>query len=156
MMDTIIGFLWQLVALPTAFLIGWATERRHIRSLEERERNSTDVRVSNLKEIYCPKSVQSSDLVMGHVVIATDYWKSTATKLRSLVGGEMKYAQMLMIRARREALLRLIEQARRRGASEVCNVRFEFSNIGMMRGNQGAIQVELLAYGTALIRIPDD
>ena len=68
------------------------------------------------------------------------------------MGGEMKSAQKLMNRARREALVRLLEQADRRGATEVWNVRFGFSNISQMRGRRGAMQVEILAWGTAVRR----
>lgn len=152
-MDVIISILWQIIALPVAFLIGRFTERRHLRSLNEREAGSPDVTVNNLKQVPDDGSVQGSRMVMGHVVIATDYWKSFATKMRNIVGGEMKSAQSLMTRGRREALMRLIDNARRMGAREVCNVRYEFSNIGMMRGRKGgAMQVEILAYGTAIVR----
>lgn len=156
-MDTILSIIWQLIALPIAFFVGRFTEGRHIRSLDERENHSRDVLVTNLKTTPDPGSVSGSRMVIGHVVIATDYWKSFATRLRNIVGGEMKSAQTLMIRGRREALQRLIENARQLGAAEVVNVRYEFSNIGMMRGRNGggAMQVEILAYGTAIVRQPD-
>ncbi len=41
---------------------------------------------------------------------------------------------------------------RQRGAHEVWNVRFGFSNIQQMSGNRGAMSVELIAYGTAVRR----
>ena len=68
-------------------------------------------------------------LVIGQVVIATDYYKTFVTQLRNLVGGEMKSAMSLMSRARREAMVRLLEQARTRGATEVWNVRLQFTSI---------------------------
>ncbi len=152
-MDTLIALIWQLIALPTAFFIGRFTERRHLRDLDERESRSGDIIVTNLKTIADPASVEGGRMVIGHVVIATDYWKSFATRMRNLVGGEMKSAQSLMIRGRREALMRLIENAREYGATEVYNVRYQFSNISMMRGSKGgAMQVEILAYGTAIVR----
>lgn len=155
-MDVIISIIWQLIALPIAFLIGRFTERSHLRSLDEREQQARDVIVNNLKHVPNPDSVQGSRMVVGHVVIATDYWKSFATKIRNIIGGEMKAAQTLMTRGRREALMRLVEEARLMGAAEVCNIRYEFSNIGMMRGRKGgAMQVEILAYGTAIVRRRD-
>jgi uncharacterized protein YbjQ (UPF0145 family) len=151
--DLIISILWNIIALPTAFFIGRFTERRHVRRLDERERAAGNVLVTNLKRVQDPGSVEAGRMVIGHVVIATDYWKSFATRLRKLIGGEMKSAQSLMIRGRREALMRLVENARAMGAAEVCNVRYEFSNIGMMRGRGGGpMQVEILAYGTAIVR----
>lgn len=155
-MDIVISIIWQLIALPIAFVIGRFTERRHLRSLDEREQQAGDVTVNNLKHVPDPGSVQGGRMVVGHVVIATDYWKSFATKIRNIIGGEMKSAQTLMTRGRREALMRLVENARQMGAAEVCNVRYEFSNIGMMRGRSGgAMQVEILAYGTAIVRRAD-
>ncbi len=154
-MDVIISIVWQIITLPIAFLIGRFTEKRHLRSLDARESAAKGFSVTNLKRVADPDSVTASRMVIGHVVIATDYWKSFATKMRNIIGGEMKSAQSLMTRGRREALMRLVENAKRFGADEVCNVRFEFSNIAMMRGRRGgAMQVEILAYGTAVVRGP--
>ncbi len=91
---------------------------------------------------------------MGEAVIATDYFKSIATKLRNLIGGEMKSMQSLVDRARREAIVRMLEQADRAGATEVHNVRLETSNIrsASSRQKQKGISVEMLAFGTAVVR----
>ena len=85
-------------------------------------------------------------------MIATDTFKSWVTRLRNLVGGEMRAARSLMLRARREALLRMLREAEAGGATEVWNVRYEFCSISMMRGSTGAMQVEMLAWGTAVRR----
>jgi uncharacterized protein YbjQ (UPF0145 family) len=66
----------------------------------------------------------------------------------------MRAAGSLMVRGRREALCRMLEQARRMRATEVCNVRFGSSSISQMRGKRGAMQVEVIAWGTAVV--PDD
>ena len=84
------------------------------------------------------------------VVIASDYFKTFAASLRKLVGGELRTYESLMERARREALLRMLESARRLGANCVLNVRFSTSNIGTARRRQAAAMVEVYAYGTAL------
>lgn len=151
-MDQVVNILIQLILLPIAFFVGRFAEGRHLRRLAQRERELADIRCCNLRQIPDPGSVVHADLVVGHVVIATDYWKSFVTKLRNLVGGEMKSAQSLMTRGRREALVRLLEQARSQGATEVWNVRYGFCSISQMRGNQGAMQVEMFAYGTAIRR----
>jgi uncharacterized protein YbjQ (UPF0145 family) len=110
--------------------------------------------VTNLKSVVDPSSVERSSLVMGEAVIATDYFKSFAAALRNIVGGEVRAYQSLMIRARREAALRMLEGARRFGANEVCNVRFETSNIrsSSSRGSNAAASIEVLAFGTAVVR----
>ncbi len=138
--------------LVLGFSVGGFQERRHFKSLDRREAAASDILVTNLKRVADPETVRQSSLVGGQVVIGTDYFKTIATALRNLLGGEMKSAQSLMVRARREAVLRMIDDARRLGATEVCNVRFAFCNISMMSGNKGAMSVEVYAYGTAVVR----
>ena len=144
--------------LPTLALLGLGVsvggfrERRHFKQLALREVAAKDIRVNNLKRISEPETVKRTSLVGGQVVIASDYFKTLATLLRNLVGGEMKAAQSLMVRARREALLRMIDEARRLDAKEIWNVRFAFCNITQLSGNKGAMSVEVYAYGTAVTR----
>ncbi|MCA9254840.1 MAG: heavy metal-binding domain-containing protein [Phycisphaerales bacterium] len=141
---------WMLPILWSG--IGYMTEKSHLRRLAVREAAAADIVVTNLKTIVRPETVRQSQLVTGNVVIATDYFKTLVTTLRNLVGGEMKAAQRLMLRARREALLRLLDEARAMGATEVWNLRYQFCNVQQMSGNKGAISVEIYAYGTAVVR----
>ena len=147
-LDLIIQVAGALIGL----VFGGINERRHLRSLDEREAMNRDVLITNLKRIHDPASVAQCGIVIGQVVIATDSFKSLTSQLRRIVGGEMMAARPLMTRARREALLRLVDEARAIGASEVWNVRFGFCNIASMNGRQGALQVEILAVGTAVRR----
>ncbi len=149
------NFLILLVPIVLIVLgagVGGLTARTHLRSLERREAELTSIEVNNLKFVRDPGSAADTRMVLGQVVIATDYFKSLATALRNLVGGEMRAAEGLMNRARREALVRMLEDARSMNADEVWNVRFGFSNISQMRGKQGAMQVEVFAWGTAVRR----
>ncbi|MCG8409598.1 MAG: YbjQ family protein [Phycisphaerales bacterium] len=134
------------------FLVGSFVERRHLRQLAAREAAASDILVTNLKRVPNPENIRQAGLVGGQVVIATDYFKSIATALRNLIGGEMQAVQSMLIRARREAILRMIDEARQMGAKEVWNVRFSFCNISQMSGNKGAMSVEIYAYGTAVLR----
>ncbi len=144
--------LIQIILLPIGIIFGGMAQRRHHRSLDAREAVSA-VRVDNRKVIERPDEVTDATMVIGQVVIATDYWKTLTTRLRNLVGGEMKAANQLMDRGRREAILRLCDEAKRLGATEVWNIRLESCNIGMMRGKVGgSMQVEVFAYGTAIRR----
>ncbi len=151
-MGDLIQLLVQLILLPVGFFVGGTIERRHLRDLDRREQQYGDIRVCNLKRVTGPHTVAHSQMVVGQVVIATDYYKTFATSLRNLVGGEMRSAERLMLRARREALLRALEQTRALGADELWNVRYGFCNISEMRGRQGAMQVEVFAWGTAVVR----
>ncbi len=147
----LIQLVMRMLMVPVGFFVGGATERSHLRSLESREAQFKDMRVNNLKRIAQPESVAVASMVVGQVVIATDYYKSLVTSLKNMIGGEMKAVKSLCTRARREALLRLMEEARTLGATEVWNVRYGFSNIAGT-GSQAAIQIELIAYGTAVVR----
>jgi uncharacterized protein YbjQ (UPF0145 family) len=61
----------------------------------------------------------------------------------------------LLARARREALLRMLDRAREMGANEVWNVRFETSNVTSAGPRNPAVSVEIFAFGTAVRREGD-
>ncbi len=150
--NLLLGIGMPLALLGLGILVGGYRERRHIMDLCRREAATDHILITNLKRIPDADRVRQVALVEGEVVIATDYFKSLATVLRKLVGGELRAAQSLLTRARREAVLRMVERAHALGAREVYNVRFASSNIAQMFGNKGAIAVEIYAYGTAIVR----
>ena len=141
-----------LLLLGLGYGVGSLRERRHIASLDLRERQFGDMTVNNLKGVTRPESVRQATMVSGDAVIATDYFKSFAAGLRNIVGGELRTYQTLMSRARREACLRMLERARALGASEVWNVRYETSNIRGGVRRKAAVSVEVFAFGTAVVR----
>ena len=130
-------------------IVGKITELRHLRRLAARDGELSDVIRCNLKKLPRGLEVKESFLVMGSAVIATDYFKTLAAGLRNIFGGEIKSYRTLMNRARREAVVRMLEEAKGRGAGLVWNVRFETSTIQGKRRPGG---VEVLAYGTAVKR----
>ena len=89
--------------------------------------------------------------MVGSVVISVDYFKTVVAGLRNLVGGNISAYESLLDRARREAVLRMQEQAVSIGAEAVVNMKFETARVS---GNaaQAIGSVEVLAYGTALIK----
>lgn len=89
-------------------------------------------------------------MIVCEVVIATDYLKSFLAALKKLIGGEVKSYLSLVERARREAILRVLEEARRQGYNAVCNIRLVASDIGgSAHQRKGAAMVTLIASGTA-------
>lgn len=152
MIQLLIYVVPTLVLLGMGVCVGGFRERRHLASLARREGMARDVILTNLKRLPDEATIRNVALVGGQVVIATDYFKTFATVLRNLMGGEMRAAQTLLLRARREAVLRMIGEARQLGAKEIYNVRFAFCNITQMSGNKGAMAVEIYAYGTAIVR----
>jgi len=139
-----------LVLLLLGFTVGGFVERAHFKRLDEREVALRYMLVTDLKNPPQGLSARSCGLVVGEVVIGSDYFKTVAAKLKSLFGGELRTFQTLLTRARREALLRMMECAKQMGANGVINVRFESSNIGAMRGKKASAMVEMYAYGTAV------
>ena len=70
---------------------------------------------------------------------------------RALVGGNVRSYEPLLVRARREAVLRMKEQAIAGGYRAVINVRIETSRIASNRSDgKGTAGIEILAFGTAV------
>lgn len=140
-----------LILLIIGLFAGTFVERRHFASLAAREEEYRDMFVTDTKPIPHGCSGQAFGLVIGEVVVASDYFKTFVAGLKKLVGGELRTYESLMERARREALLRMMERARLIGANRVLNVRFASSSIGgMSRRRKKAAMVEMYAYGTAV------
>lgn len=136
--------------LLLAWFTGRYAERRHYRSLKRREQEMFGMLVTDVKSFPGGADPnRGGELVQGQAVIATDYLKTFLASLRNILGGEVKSYESLLQRARREAILRMMAQARSRGYNAVCNIRLTMSDIGGMAGAKGAAMVEVLAWGTA-------
>ncbi len=145
--------LWMLVVigLPIAFIItGRIREKNHFEDIARREAIHRNFPVIDLSLLPAGMTASRSTLVTGQVVIASDYLKNFFAQYRQIFGGEMKSYQTMMQRAKAEARLRMIEDARKLDAVAVINVRFETSQIGQARGKSAAMS-EVLCYGTAVM-----
>lgn len=156
----------DIIIVITLLLLGYGfgsyRERKHYQSIREREIELKDILVfeSRFPPGYS-SSVNSSggeqnlscdggQMVTGNVVISIDYFKMFVAGLRKLIGGRLRSYESLLDRGRREAVLRMKQQARGIGANRVFNVKFESSSISKgASGNLGSIEV--LVYGSALI-----
>ncbi len=127
--------------LGVGYAFGSSREKAHLRSLDERERRHGAFRVRT--ESRSDFGASEAKLVTASVVIASDYFKNFMASVRSFFGGRVTDLEVLMDRARREAVLRIQAQARDWGSNEIVGLRFEFSSIDRSG-------VEVLAYGTAL------
>ena len=145
------------VALPLFLIflgltVGRLNERRHLRQLDEREQALERIKVTDLRSYLGPVDAAcGSVMVMGNAVIATDYLKSFLARLRNIFGGEVRSFETLLVRARREALLRMLEEAERQGFNAVCNIRLDTSDIAGSTTNRTsqAVVVGMMATGTA-------
>jgi uncharacterized protein YbjQ (UPF0145 family) len=144
------GFIYFLALLIIGYLFGKWAEKRHYRSIHEREDSLRDLLVLPVRVPEPQHLGHDSTLVTGSVVISVDYFKTVAASLRNLFGGRVGAYETLIDRARREATLRMQEDAQLKGAELIYNVKYETSRIGDNAG-KGLGSVEVLAYGTALI-----
>lgn len=151
MLELILNFGLPLLLLMVAYFIGAWIERRHLRSIRNREGENIQFPVVTFDTMPDDWIASSSTLVSGSVVISLDYFKRVIAGLRSLVGGRIKTYEPLLDRARREAMLRMIERARLDGYDAIFNVRLETSRLANSRGDgKGIAGVEMLAFGTAV------
>jgi uncharacterized protein YbjQ (UPF0145 family) len=137
-----------LTILLVGLFSGTIVERRHYRSIETRERAVRSLPVTNTKRLPDGLEVQRSWLVGGAVVISVDSFKALLASLQSFFGGRVSAYETLVDRARREAVLRLHEQAA--GADLILNLRIETSSVGSGEPGESVSSVEAFAYATAV------
>ncbi len=138
------------VLLVIGFVFGQIAERRHYRAIRNREAKLRNLLLVQTRFPPMFTSPPRTQLVTGNVVISVDYFKVFVAGLKSLIGGRMTPYESLIDRARREAILRMKEQARELGATMIFNSKFEL--VSLYKGTRNTIQsVEGLAYGTAMI-----
>jgi uncharacterized protein YbjQ (UPF0145 family) len=147
-MDALIGLGFTLGLIALGYAVGRVLEGRHLAELDQREAAAASILVVDVKTLPPGIEAAGGALVMGEVVIASDYFKTFAASLRNIVGGEVKAYQSMLSRARREARLRMVEQARALGSELVVNVRFEWSEVGPRLPS-----AEIFCYGTAIIPV---
>ncbi len=146
--------MYDLIAILLLLAVGYFTgqylEKRHYKSIFRREAELRELTAVATKFLPETEREPRTTLVVGNCVISVDYFKRFVAGLRSLVGGRIIAYETLVDRARREAVLRMKEQARSEGAALVFNVKIETSSIS--KGRRNAIgSIEVLAYGTALM-----
>lgn len=149
-MGTHLQIIILFVLLALGYIFGQSREKSHYRSIIKRESQLRSIPViasKILPDEFLPCQTQ---LVTGNVVISVDYFKKFVAGLRSIVGGRIASYESLIDRARREAVLRMKQEARKLNADYVFNIKMETSSIS--KGREDSIgSVEVLAYGTAVV-----
>lgn len=150
MIEFVFSFGLPLLLLILGYFMGRSAEKKHFRSLVERERQTASLPATTLKRVSFPSKVEASWLVSGEAVISVDYFKRFIAAIRNFFGGRVTSYESLLDRARREAVLRMKTSAA--GANMILNVKLETATIGGGNtGQRGAlICVEVFAYGTAV------
>ncbi|MBY0401438.1 heavy metal-binding domain-containing protein [Myxococcota bacterium] len=141
------------VLLLVAFAVGSWIERRHYVSIRAREQKMKDLPAVTLRGLPVPDGWDHdvSGLVSGDVVVSVDHFKRFVAGLRKLFGGRIQVYESLMDRGRREAILRVKEEAERKGYHAVINLRIESTRLASARRNgNGTVGVEVFAFGTGI------
>jgi len=86
--------------------------------------------------------------VFGLVVRSRGLAGNLAAGLRSIVGGEIHEYTELLEDTRRQAVDRMVQNAALMGANAILSMRFDSSEIGQTMS-------EIVAYGTAVVVVPD-
>lgn len=141
-----------LMLLILGYIAGSWAEKRHYRSIIKREKELLKMAVVTAEGSFPPGKVKESALVTGSVVVSIDYFKRLLAILRNIFGGRVKSYESLVDRARREAILRMKESAKKQGANMIINMRLETSTIGRSANKKKSVgSVEAIAYGTAIV-----
>lgn len=148
----IFGLGLTALLLIVGFVAGSIAERSHYTSIRSREQALVKLPALTFETLPEGWSVERSGLVAGSVVVSLDYFKRFLAGLRNLIGGRVRAYESLLDRARREAVLRMKEDAKKRGFTVISNARLETCSIASARRDgKGVTGVEVLAYGTGLV-----
>jgi uncharacterized protein YbjQ (UPF0145 family) len=143
-------FVGPLFLLGFAYFMGNAIARKHEKSLQERHQTVAHIRSTDLKRYVRPQSGGIPPaLFCAEVTLGIDHFRGFLGKLKNIFGGDVKSYQKTLDRARREAILRVIEQVHAAGMNAVANLRVDFVDISgnATRANKASM-VTILAYGT--------
>jgi uncharacterized protein YbjQ (UPF0145 family) len=147
-----INIIIFIVFLAVGYGFGTVIEKRHFARIIKREEELKKVLLIPSKKL--PEALQSSRydnrFVDGSVVISVDYFKRFIAGLRGIVGGRVRTYESLLERARREAIIRMKQQAAACGGVVIFNCKLETASIS--KGAKNTVgSVEVYAYGTAII-----
>ena len=143
-MDAVIFKIGLFVVL---FMIGWAVgrsiEAKHFKALDAQEQRLAYIRTDNSR---FKSSDQTGQLISSNVVISHDYFKYVIANIQNFFGGRLTSYESVVERARREAIIRLKQEAEKMGSNHIMGLRLSTTELGMQGG-----MVEVFAYGTAII-----
>ncbi len=102
-----------------------------------------DILISTMNDVPGYEVTAVHGEVYGLIVRARNAFSNIGASFRTVVGGEAKGYTKLLSDSRDQAIERLIEAARAKGANAVIAMRFDCNEIG-------DIMSEVAAYGTAV------
>lgn len=141
------GLIFQIVLFLILFSVGWGfgrhIEQKHLRELDQREKQFAHIRIDTNRFV---ETTAYGQMISSNVVISHDYFKYVLATIRNFFGGRLVSYESVVERARREAVVRLKQEAHAMGANQIMGVRLSTTELEMQGG-----MVEVFAYGTAII-----
>ena len=139
-----------LIIVGVTYVTGTIIEKRHYKDIIKREIALIKKPIINAgaKTWNSKKKIKKIELVTGEVVISGDYFKNFAATLKSFFGGRLTSFESVLDRGRREAILRMRENAK--GANFIINAKIESVMINDYYTNNSVPQCAIIAYGTAI------
>ena len=140
------GLIFKIGLTLVLFFIGWGfgrfIEQKHLKELAEKEQRLLHIRIDTNK---FQTSEAQGQLISSNVVISHDYFKYIIAQIQNFLGGNLTTYESVVERARREAIVRLKQEAEKVGAKHIMGLRLSTTELGMQGG-----MVEVFAYGTAI------
>lgn len=139
-----------LIIVGVTYVTGTIIEKRHYKDIIKREIALIKKPIINAgaKTWNSKKKIKKIELVTGEVVISGDYFKNFAATLKSFFGGRLTSFESVLDRGRREAILRMRENAK--DSNFIINAKIESVMINDYYTNNSVPQCAIIAYGTAI------
>ncbi len=158
-MELIFGLF--VVGLPVFMLaFAWAmgvwVTRRHEADLAQRELAVAHILIHNSGRLQdATTGPHPPMMITSEVTLGVDHFRGFLGQWKSLFGGQVRSYQMVLDRARREVVMRMLEQANEMGYTALANLRIDFADIsGSALTRRKAADISVLATGTAYFVAP--
>jgi len=127
--------------------IGSWREKNHRQSIYQREATYAHILIVD-DDYITTADIQQTELISSSVSIALDTFKKFLSSLLTLIGGRLPILESVLDRARREAILRLKEQAHKAWYTVLAHVRRETATI-LKNPTNPLWSANIIAYATA-------
>ena len=132
------------------WFIAWWLERRHLKYLIAREAELAHITVEVGPKLLFDVAQSSANMFTGmftgSVVLSHDGFRSITIAIAKIFGGNIKQYERLLDRARRQAIIRLKEDAVSQGVTRIVNMKMLTTSIT----RKGPKAVEIVVYGTGV------
>ncbi|MBR2386281.1 heavy metal-binding domain-containing protein [bacterium] len=144
-------FIIWIAILLCCFSLGIVIEHFHIKDIRKREiKLYKSPYITFAKNINAHKKVKKAQLVASTVVLGADLLRVVFAKFINFFGGNISLYEKIADRARREAILRIREQANKMQADIVVNIKIETIRLNSIDDRNSQPRLSVLVSGTAI------